>query len=393
MGIYRTLLEEEVPHLDDNNNPDEQIKELIDTVEDQDANAAEQDRAQEAEFAEPGTQADELLGESWMAIYEMESGMNTIMQAIGIHELSEAASGREFLMEAPDIKGFFKSIKDKVVAFFKKVWSVLQRWAGNIAAMFTTNKKFVEKYGATMETGFKIISSDRNAKSMSGYDFGGSTSDLDDFINSIDATSLKATMEGVEAIANIVDGKYSDTEFTAEQAENMINSVRGLLCGKPGTQVTAGEFSDTLKKNIYGEKKDDYLMPVAEVKAILSGKKDIKKGINKFMKECKTQMKKVLDSLKKAEAKLGKPVKDEGDEGANTRVANQAKVTRAINVMRQSLSATQIWRSAILGGINAWARQARRYGMAYVAAANRDKHKGFRKESTEYGFLGNLGLV
>ena len=104
-------------------------------------------------------------------------------------------------------------------------------------------------------------------------------------------------------------------------------------------------------------------------------------------------MKKVLDSLKKAESKLGKPVKDEGDSGATARVANQAKVTRAINVMRQMLSATQVWRSALLGGINAWARQARRYGMAYVAAANRDKHKGFRKESTEYGFLGNLGLV
>ena len=29
MGIYRTLLEEEVPHLDENNNPDEQIKELF----------------------------------------------------------------------------------------------------------------------------------------------------------------------------------------------------------------------------------------------------------------------------------------------------------------------------------------------------------------------------
>ena len=30
MGIYRTLLEEEVPHITDNNDTDEQMKELID---------------------------------------------------------------------------------------------------------------------------------------------------------------------------------------------------------------------------------------------------------------------------------------------------------------------------------------------------------------------------
>ena len=60
---------------------------------------------------------------------------------------------------------------------------------------------------------------------------------------------------------------------------------------------------------------------------------------------------------------------------------------------RQILSVTQAWRSQTLAAIRARYAQARRYGMAYVAATNRGKYKGFQKESTEYGFLGNLGLV
>ena len=70
-----------------------------------------------------------------------------------------------------------------------------------------------------------------------------------------------------------------------------------------------------------------------------------------------------------------------------------ADCSRAITMERGSLTILQTWRSATLSAINARARQARRYGMAYVAAANRDKHKGFQKESAEYGFLGSLGLV
>ena len=115
MGIYRTLLEEEVPHLDDNNNPDEQIKELQDVIEDQDANQAEQDAAQDAAYG-PDCGVDDIMDESAYAIYEFECGHAQIMQAIGMHELQEAAAGREFIFEAADIKGFFKSVKDKIVA-------------------------------------------------------------------------------------------------------------------------------------------------------------------------------------------------------------------------------------------------------------------------------------
>lgn len=387
MGIYRALIEEEIPHLDDNNNPDEQLKELMDVVEDQDANQAEQDRAQEAEYAEPGTQADELLGESWMAIYEFEAANAMLMQAIGMHELNEAACGRDVLWEAPDIKGFFKTVKDKVVTFFKKVWSVIQRWAGNLAAVFTSNKKFVEKYGSVMETGHKILSADKSRKDMKGYSFNGMKSGTDNITRKSDDASndIKALFG-----SDFLEGK-GGTNVSAEEVDEMVNKVRGGFCNK--SSVTAADFHKELKDYLYGESEPkDMLMDVAAVKDALSDKKNDRKAVTDFMKESKTQMKKTLDVLNKAEKSFGKDVKDETGAAKTTRLQNQTQYTRAISGMRQILSATQIWRSTMLGAINARARQARRYGMAYVMAANKDKHKGF-KESTEYGFLGRLNLV
>lgn len=395
MGIYRTLLEEEVPHLDDNNNPDEQIKELMDVVEDQDANQAEQDRAQEAEFAEPGTQADDLLAESWMAIYEFESSHVELMKAIGMHELNEAACGRDLLWEAPDIKGFFANVKKKVVEFFKKVWSVLQRWAGNLAAVFTSNKKFVEKYGDHINTGYQLISKDNSAKNMNGYSFKGL-----DSVN-VDTKSVQvmkdlgnniSILKNASSIPEMIEKGTSFTANTAEDYDDLVGTIRALLCGGNESTVSAGDFSSKLKANLYGgDKPDKMLMKPDDIKKILSDKKDDRKKVQDFMKESKKQMKDAIDDINKME-KAASNASASNDRQTATKNAIISECTRAVSALRQVLSATQIWRSATLGAINARARQARRYGMAYVAAANRDKHKGF-KESTEYGFLGKLNLV
>lgn len=385
MGIYRTLLEEEVPHITDNNDTDEQMKELIDVVEDQDANEAEQDRAQEAEFAEPGTQADELLGESWMAIYEFETGTNEIMQAIGVHELAEASSGREFLMEAPDIKGFFKSVKDKVVAFFKKVWQVIQRWAGNLRAVFTTNKKFGEKYGSAMATGLERLKKDK--KELKGYSFDGLGTGF----------ASKVTTKGKDAVGAISNAINVDaiknSDRSAEFYDDLLNVLRGKLCGQPGG-VSAGDYSKKLHDHLFGGPEPTKMwMDPKTIGDILADKKDDMKAVNEFMKESKTQMKKCIEELNKAEREASKAESNETDSMKEKRMATQTQLTRAVGSMRQILTATQIWRSHVLQAIRARAVQARRYGMAYVAAAGREKHKGFQKESTEYGFLGSLGLV
>ena len=385
MGIYRTLLEEEVPHLDDNNNPDDQIKELQDVIEDHDANEAEQKAAQDAAFGPDGG-VDDIMDESAMAIYEFEAGHAAIMQAIGIHELQEAASGREFIMEAADIKGFFVSVKKKVGDFFKKVWQVLQRWAGNIGAVFTSNKKFVEKYGKQMEEGYAALKGKNDSK-MKMYTFDGVDKAIalakagkkDKFDDASDDI-IKAIKDAAATNSKVANGS------TAEEIEADLNATRGAFVGKDS--VSSSDYSSELKKYLYGsdEPKED-LMAVADVKAILSGKKDDRKSVKDFMDNAKREYKKIMDSLSSAERAASKM-----EAGVN-RNSVMAECTRYSTLIRGTMTAAQTWRNATLSAINARARQARRYGMAYVAASNKGKYKGFQKESAEYGFLGSLGLV
>ena len=390
MGIYRTLLEEEVPHLDDNNNPDDQIKELIDVIEDQDANQAEQDAAQDAAYG-PDCGVDDIMDESAYAIYEFEAGHAQIMQAIGMHELQEAAAGREFIFEAADIKGFFVSVKNKIVTFFKKVWSVLQRWAGNLGAVFTSNKKFADKYAAQMRSGFNICNSSKyDGKKLKGFKFPTLDKDIADAKAGKDAKLPDEVKDGIDKMKAALEhvGKYTkyESKLSAEDVENELNRVRGSACNEES--VSASEFSSKLKKCIYGaDEPTEFWMPVDEVVKILSGKKDDVKAVNDYMKNAKKQSKAALDMIHDLEKAVSKV------EDGQFRTGAMADITRAIAIERGSLTILQTVRSATLSAINARARQARRYGMTYVAASNKDKHKGFQKESTEYGFLGNLGLV
>lgn len=389
MGIYRTLLEEEVPHLDDNNNPDDQIKELQDTIEDQDANQAEQDAAQDAAYG-PDCGVDDIMDESAMAIYEFEAGHAQIMQAIGMHELSEAAMGRDFIFEAADIKGFFKSVKDKIVAFFKKVWSVLQRWAGNLGAMFTSNKKFVDKYAAAMKDGYAICTGGKyDGKKLKGYEFTGIETSIGFAKSDKESKEVSDSAdEFLKAIRSAAENKSGPTDGTgrAESYEEDLNSFRGSLCGKDS--VSAGDFSSSLKEFLYGAKEPKEMwMTVNVITSILNDKKNNKKAINDFMSAAKKQMKTSMDKISQAE-KIASKMDD-----SVHRNALMAECSRMATFIRSGLTVTQTWRSATLSAINAQGRQARKYGMTYVMAANKSKHKGFQKESAEYGFLGSLGLV
>ena len=381
MGIYRTLLEEEVPHLDDNNNPDDQIKELQDVIEDQDANQAEQDAAQDAEFG-PDCGVDDIMDESAMAIYEFESGHADIMQAIGLHELHEATAGREFIFEAADVKGFFTSIKTKIKNFFTKVWQVIQRWAGNLKAQFTNGKKFIEKFGDKIEKGYNEIDKSKKAK---GYKFNFKEIDQD-----VKDTG-KLVDEGKASVSDITNainsGSDIDNAMTAEDVEAAVNAARGKLCGG-NESISASDFSSKLKISMFGSSEPvDMWMEPKDIKDILSDKKNLSDATKKFAKEAKEQFKKVMSNLDKLERSASKI------EDATQRNKMMAICTRYSTMVRSVLTATQTWRSARLNAIAQCAHQARRFGMMYVRAANKKEKRGFQKESAEYGFLGSMGLV
>lgn len=387
MGIYRTLIEEEVPHLDDNNSPDDQFKDLRDVIEDQDANAAEQDAAQAAEFG-PDCGVDDILDESAYAIYEFEAGHNAIIQAIGLQELRESCNGREFIFEAADVKGFFTSLGNKIKTFFTKVWQVIQRWAGNLKALCTRNKNFYEKFKKQIEAGRAIVVADKSRQKPKGYNFNvgefkkdapkpSAAKTAESKINSIESELDNANYNGIA-------GNDANRNF---DASDMLEKVYADYAGKQGS-ISRDEFSKALKENNFGGTEATTIewMSADEIKTALS---------NNWAEETDKMMKTIRDQMKDVKIQL-KRMKDKAEKISDNDVARNkylAICTKYFTFVRGYLTASETWRSARLSAISAYARQGRKHAMTYVAAANKDTHKGFQKESAEYGFLGALGLV
>lgn len=389
MSIYRTILEEEldIPILDDDNSPE--IKEIEDIISDQDANGYEQDEAQAAEFG-PSDGVEDIMDESFMAIAEAEIEFNKLMMAVGLHEVNESAAGREVLYEAVDIKGYIKKAKDWVVSFFKKVWQVLQRFAANISSAFHTNSGFAKKYGSQITEGYNLFKNDGKVK-LKMYDYTGLAS-----ITAKDAwsdftksgafkkinTELKDVISGWKK-----DGVGDTAEYNNEYKERTLKEFRSQLCG---SECEAGEFRE--KMLVYlrgGEEKKEGKMPAKDVTDALTSQESIKK-CKKAIDDSKKEYKKTISMLNELEKSLNRKIDKENNPGNSEKLG---AVMRLTELFKGALSTTQVARAAILSCYHARMIQARTYGQAYVAAVNKNKYKGFQKESTEYGFLSNLSLV
>ena len=110
-------------------------------------------------FMEMGAQTIEESTEDW----------NNMMRAIALTELSYVAeTGQELIYEAVD----FAAIKDKVVAWFKKLWATIKGIATAAIAKFQSfgkdDEKFINKYKQYFSDGYNKIP---DGFSYKGYKF------------------------------------------------------------------------------------------------------------------------------------------------------------------------------------------------------------------------------
>lgn len=387
MGIYRTLLEEEVPHItEDDTNVD--IKEIEDIVDDHDANEAEQQDAQDAAFGPDGG-VDDIMDESAMAIWEFQVGQNQIMQTIGMHELNEAVNGREFIFEAADIKGFFASAKKKVIDFFKRIWNVLQKWAGNLAATIASNKKLVEKYADKIKSGAEKV--DKN-QSIKGYMFAALDGEVGD-IKKKEARGIDKVTQPARDLSNATADNILDFDSGADEFDRQLKEIRGMLCG--AESVDSSEFSAKLREHLFGSKEpEDLKLGGDKLKAdkIIENLRDVHddtKAVKEFMKTTKDQFNKVLNNLKTLEKAV-----NSGEDGVEKNKKMSACV-RLNNFTTSCLTIMQTWRTGVLQAINARARQSRKVAMAYIRAENGATYsnKSQTPKSESYGFLGAYNLI
>lgn len=368
MGIYRSILEEDLELggvLDDNNNMD--MAEIDKVVDDHDANADEQIEAQAAEFG-PTDDVDSIMDETAIAIAEAEMNFNNIMMAIGIHEVSEAAAGREVLYENA-ITDYLKKARDWVVNFFKKVWSILKRYASNIASVFHTNKGLAEKRGSDIEKGYELYSKDKGGDHLKLWQF----PNLDKYLN--------------EQYWKGLDIPSVDT-FTAQSSD--AEDARKLFRKK----FTSNEdFREGLKEEIYGKEKEEKLIPGSTVVKILKSGEEVKK-CKKAMDTSKKQYKEAIAKFNEMEKKLTKAASKDGHTETDDNKMKAA--VRNTTIVKNQLSDLQVVRAVTLSAARARMVQARSLAHAYIAAFNKGKDKNYReglKNESSFGFLSGVELI
>ena len=216
------------------------IQDVADVIEDINADYVDQSSQDELDGQDL---AEDPVNECMIAIYESEHNWNQIMQAIGTKELLEAFKGREMVMEAVDVKGFFTSVKNFFVKMWKKFTAIVKNWIDNAMAAFRTNKSFMTKYGSKLQAGKEAYEKDKTNKAFKGYNFKADKNFGEKVANDIVAEAKKnanSTRDWAGTINSMMNKNYAFDTLT--QAVN--SKLMSFNADKLRAQLISGNPED-----------------------------------------------------------------------------------------------------------------------------------------------------
>ena len=307
MGIYSTIFKEaDLTSVQDPENPGvdlDQIEKDIAGPQGIEAHAEEIEDAVEGVVGDP-------LEEMSIIVYESEYNFNQIMRCIGLNEVAAASKGREFIFEAEDKEGFFKKVKDALIAAFKKVTELFKKVLGNIASGVAGDKKFVKLYAKQIEAGAEVLAERKDSEGkpfvFKHYNIG--KLEYTDMSNDW-ASSYPTRCERLLQEKEDID----PSEINATAKADEIKQLFVIAAKTDGLTLADGDknykgYAEKLAKHLYGEKKVE-VKPSAqmakdiiaamgsdsEVSMIKKAYSDIKKTYDKALKS--------IDAMKAAERK------------------------------------------------------------------------------------------
>lgn len=310
------------------------------------------------------------IEESYFIAAESERNFSNLMMAVGMSELkSYMESGIDYIHEAPDIKGFFKKVREFFRTLIKKIWSVIKNFIVSIQSRFMKTENFVKKYSKEISEGWKKI--DSADFKLSGYKF----------------TNTEYNESAINSIKNAFEKQYNniagDNAVVApnpDEIEANLDKLRGNCVGKDS--VSESDYIDELFKYFHGgEDKKDSLdksdIDINKVTNIMkSGKKtiDSAKKSYKKLEEFTNSINKKLDNL---ESKFIKNSEKEGH-------LQWSNVTRLVNFAKASMTIANQKNSAHLQAMKHELSQARRVCVMCVQRSNKVEKK-LLGESYSYG--------
>lgn len=295
MGIYKNrLLESAATELDSVQTPGDVGVDLDQVEKDIMGPDGIEAHRDEVEDAVEGVVGDPIE-EAYMAMYESEYNYGQIMKVLGMAELREASMGRDFVLEAADIKGFFANVKKIIKNLFAKVVEAFKKAINYITSTIASDKKLVEKYKDKIEAGWDT---DWKAK---GYLF-------KDKIEYPDLFGSVVSADGLDKIKN----EYDKDSFKSFDDEEKKKCIEGICRVKDTADIA--EMKKALDKDLRGSDKpidlDKSNVSVDSIISVLSSEKEVK-----AIKDSYKEIKKSYDESLKAVDKFEASINAKNDEG------------------------------------------------------------------------------
>lgn len=209
---------------------------------------------------------------AYAIVAESECNYNSIMQAIGIHELSVLEStGAEMIYEAADVKGFFKKIKDFFLSILAKIAGLVKRFFAMIDQHAQNDANFVKKYKSQLLAVKSLRDFECQGYKFTNMDWSPSTASdkIDGVIKSAlgNGTTLASLSSVLKATASSVT--EADKEVLAkiiaatDDTEDVHDKMRGAAIG--ASSFDTGEFGEEIFKYFHGDEttKEDISTPSA----------------------------------------------------------------------------------------------------------------------------------
>ena len=324
--IYKSLLENELIDgiVQDPDEPGVDLDAVEKAVAGEDGIAAHQDEVEAATDGMIGEPVDEFA----MIIYESEYNYNQIMEAIGMNELRESAMGRDLVLEAADIKGFFKTVKNFFVQMFERITKAVRDVLAKLDLQAKSDKKFVA------ENKTYIIEGAKANWSIKGYII----NDLSRFYDAARATdSQTAAKEAIEALKS---ADVAQLQEEIKEFQSVSKSLEKEVIASVGLKgENLKELRKNLKDEIFGTEKVELngKINAQEVIDILSNDRESRKIRDTYI-GVKKAFAILINDIKKWESGIG----NVGDKNIYITAAHQAvkccKISRSVTSVAYSVA-------------------------------------------------------
>lgn len=379
MGIYSTkyLLEEDLSSVQDPNNPGVDLDQIEKDIVGDDGNEA---HSEEIDAAVDGV-IDDPLDECYQIMYESEYNYNMLLQTIGLQELRESASGKEYIMEAGALSNFFSRVKDIFVSMFKKITEFFKKVFNAIKSRVVSDKKFIATYEKDIRDGAEVLKSNGKLKDKQGYSF-----------DNLKKPSMLVGVYGyISTATRELAGEFDIHKYTEESKSNEINKLFSSALKNNNVNKSASSISELnklLAEHYYGNKINVFngnLTADGIISVLKDGSdtSEIQKQYNNLKKEYSD----VLKGLKDMEKSATKEAKSN-----TTTVCNFY-----INILRQESNINNAVFTSYTKAVKARRNQARKLANSFRAASGNAKsddntdNTGTKQEST--GIFGNINFI